>query len=180
MKEKHIKYIVIYCLVMLMTVSCNYSNKENTKELESILSNLSTSSFFIAVDVKCGNETFPIVIANDSFYRIMIKSGLVRDQDDYINKNVKTILKHKSIHFDIQDKEILKNFVILRNDTIRISLDKNKEEFINKYFTNNSLKTNEVAFEQEKAIVYYLFNKRIYCKKDCLSGRISIISLKSQ
>jgi hypothetical protein len=175
MKEKHIKYIVIYCIVML-SISCNYYNKENTKELKSILSNLSTSSFFIAVDVKCGNETFPIVIANDSFYSIMIKRGLVKDQVDYINKTVKTILKHKSIHFDIQDKEILKNYAILRNDTLSTSLEKNKEEFINKYFINNSLKTKEVAFEQEKAIIYYLFNKRIYCKKDCLSGRISIIS----
>jgi hypothetical protein len=173
MKENHIKYIVIYCLVML-SISCNYYNKENIKELESILSNLTTSSFYIAVDVNCGNETFPIVIPNDSFYSIMIKRGLVKDQDDYINKTVKTILKHKSIHFDIKDKEILKSYSILKNDTLSSSLEKNKEEFINKYFANNSLNTKEVTFEQEKAIIYYLFKKRIYCKKDCLSGRISI------
>ena len=160
---------------IFQSISCNHAKKDLIKELQSILSNFSTSSFFIPVDVTIENETFPIVITNNSFYNILLQSGIVKNQEEYTDKIINNILKKESILCKIKYIEILKEYSVLKNDTLKIFLTKYKNDFLNKYFINNRLKTNEVSFIQEKAIIYYLFNSRIYCRRDCVSGSIFIV-----
>jgi hypothetical protein len=179
MKMKYLKYVAVYCLVT-MVVSCHNYDKNAINELQLVLGDFSTSSFFIAIDVKCGNEVFPIIINNDSFYNIMLQKRLVYNQEDYTKKITKKIIKKESILFDKKDETILKNYSILENDTLNISLKENKDDIIKKYFSNNLLKTKEISYTQEKAIILSLFNNRIYCKKDCVSGSIFIVSVKPE
>ena len=173
MRKKYLKYAV-FSFVIIST-SCQYYNKNIIKDLKIILGDFSTSSFCIALDVKCGTEEFPIVINNDSFYDILLQRGLVNNQEDYIKKITKKIAGKESILFDKRDEKILQDYSLIKNDTLSISIKKDKKDFIEKYFHNNSLKTKEISYAQEKAIIFYLFNNRIYCKKDCITGNIFIV-----
>jgi hypothetical protein len=143
--------------------------------LRLVLCNFKTSSFFISVDVTCEKETFPIIIGNDSFYDILLQSKIAKNHEEYIDIVINSIIKKKPIPFDAEDTELLKGYAVIKNDTLNILLKKDKEGFMNKYFTNNKLKSQEISFIQEKAIIYYLFNSRIYCRRDCVSGSISIV-----
>jgi hypothetical protein len=178
MKKKYLKYAV-FSLVVILT-SCSGYNKNIIKDLEVVLGDFSTSSFCIVVDVRCGTEEFPIVINNDAFYDMMLQRRLVNNQEDYIMKITKKIASKESILFENRDETILQDYSLIKNDTLSISVKKDKKAFIQKYFSNNLLKTKEISYAQEKAIIFYLFNSRIYCKKDCITGNIFIVPVNSK
>lgn len=178
MKIKYLKYTAFSFLIVL--TSCQSCNKSMIKDLQIILGDFSTSSFCIAVDVKCGAEEFPIVINNDSFYDIMLQRGFVNNQEDYIKQITEKIARKESVLFDKRDETILQDYSLIKNDTLSISIKKDKKAFIEKYFHDNTLKTKEISYAQEKVVIFYLFNNRTYCKKDCITGKISIVPVNQK
>ncbi len=176
MKYTHIKHFVVFSFILL-SISCNRNNGDITKELKSVLSNLSTSSFFIAVDITCGSETYPVVVPNHSFYNMLLQRGIVKSQEGYIDKMINNIVKKEPVMFDTKDSEMIKGYSVIKDDTLNISLKKDKTGLIRKYFVDNKLKTSEVSYMQRKAIIYYLFNNRTYCRMDCVSGTIFIVPI---
>lgn len=172
------KIIIQYILfsIVLTIVSCDHLNQKGIEEMQLILSNFSTSSIFIAVDVTCKKETFPIVITNNTFYNILLQSGIVKNQEEYTEKVMDNILKRKMLIVNDTDEEILKGYLVIKNDSLNNSIGKNKKDFINKYFSGNKLRTREISFLEEKNIIYCLFISRTYCRRDCVSGDIFLVT----
>lgn len=165
--------IISILIISILTISCN--TKETVPvELKSAIRSISTSSYEIVVDIKCGSESFPIVISNNSLFNILLQSRIVHNQEDYSNKIIKSIERNKSIELDVKDKEMIKSYAVTKNDTIESFLKNNHKAFINKYFENNWFKSENFSFQEEKAVIYYLFINKIYCRMDCVSGYILI------
>lgn len=169
------KKAILLLLMLGLLSSCKSYDAEQKEELQIVLGNLSTSSFIITVDVKCGNEKFPIVIDNESLFYILFQRKDVKNKEDYINEVTRIITKKQVINFDMADKEMIKSYSVTLNDSIETFLNDNKEGFISKYFEDNWLKSEEISFIHKKAILYYLFKNKIYCKRDCVSGYIFIV-----
>jgi len=168
------KYIQILCLFILLA-SCISVEKKPDKLL-SILNNISTSSYFIAIDVKCSNEVFPIIDTNNSLFLMLRKRGIIKDQNDYIVMMLRLLKNNEPIFFTEKDREVLKSCSVTKNDSLDISLKSDKDAFWDKYFENNRFKSEEFSFDQAKAVIYYLFKNGIYCKRDCNSGYVFIDS----
>jgi hypothetical protein len=169
------KKIIAIIYLSFFSVACNTDVKK-TDELIDILNNISTSSYFIAIDVKCGEETFTITITNNIFYLMLKDEKLLKNDDHYSSMMIKKIINNEAITFNKSNKEILDGYSVIKNDSLEIFLKTNKDAFLNKYFENSRFKSEEFSFDQAKAIIYYLFKKGIYCRRDCNSGYVFIDS----
>ena len=109
-------------------------------------------------------------------FLIVRDEGLVKTQKDYFDLIIGKITKNEALVLNGKDEEILKDYSVIKNDSIETLLKRNRNEFLNKYFENGRFKSEEFSFIQEQAVVYYLFNDEIYCRRDCGSGYIFIAS----
>lgn len=173
-------YIGLFLFICLF--SCDFNeDKKLGEELKNLTSNFSTSSYFIVIDVKYKDEIFPIVIENYTLYDMMFETRKIDTRDEYISEITKCIMNKDTVIFNsTKDKEILESYKVYENDTLKSLLKRNKKKFINKFFINQRLNTENLSFIDEKTIIYYLFNKRIYCLKDCTSGDILLTIPKKQ
>jgi hypothetical protein len=178
MKENFQLHFIIICSIFL-NISCNHNYLGIKKEIQLITNDISTTSFFIAVNLSCDGETFPVVITNNSLYKMMWHRGMIHTQEEYSKKIVKSIIRMEPISFDANDKEVLQSYLVIKDDSLRQSLETDKKAFIEKYFVDNKLKSKGLLFAKEKTIIYYLFNNRIYCRRDCISGNIFIVPVTS-
>ena len=104
----------------------------------------------------------------------MWQRRIIQTQEEYRDKIFAYITNNKPIVFGINDKAILKSYYVAQDDTLNKSLKKDKDAFIDRYFIDNKLKSEDISFTKEKAIIYYLFNNGTYCKRDDISGSIFI------
>ena len=174
MISKCLKHL-IFLAFAVSSISC--SSKENiTNDLKLAIKNISTSSSFIAIEVSCGKDTFPILIGNNILYLIVRDEGLIKSEEEYFDLMIEKIIKKKIIVIRKTDDEILKSYSVSKNDSIGTFLKTDRNKFLNKYFENGRFKSEEFSFIQETAVIYYLFNDGIYCQRDCESGYIFIAS----
>jgi len=170
--------IFLALFTVTMILACNKTNYEN--ELLLVLSDKSTSGFFISIDVNCEKETFPIVINNSSLYNILFKRKVVKSQEEYSDMISQKIIKKDALQFDAEDNEMLKGYSIIMDDSLEIYLKMAPKKIINEYFGNERFKSEVFTFDQEKEIIYCLFKNRIYCRRDCVSGYVFITPLSNK
>ena len=162
-------YFISILLTVIWSFSCSSKN-EISPELQTALKNFSTSSYQIVVDISCRKETFSIVIDNGTFFNILLQRGLVKDQEDYSSKIIEILKKNKKIFLENKDWEMIKSYSVPKDNSLEYQLKNDSLSFVNKYFENHMFRSKAFSFSEEKAVIYYLFKKGIYCKRDCITG----------
>ena len=112
---------------------------------------------------------------------MMFERRMVDTRDEYVTEITKYIMNKEPVIFNsTKDKEILESYKVYENDTLKNLLTRDRKKFINKFFVKKRLNTENLSFTEEKAIIYYLFNTRIYCIKNCTSGEVSLAISKKR
>jgi hypothetical protein len=166
MKMVRVTYISLI-LSIVYIVGCNYQEKDKLPYKN--LSDFSTSSGYIYVDIQHRNGTYTIVIDNSGFYgslkHYMFHNKLSKRK--YQNMVTKALKTNTYIEVSKELDTEMRYFLV-------------KKELINKYDTVDLNKgyirpdgmfTDSIDRNNQRAVIYTLLKKGIRnCYKDCESG----------
>lgn len=165
--------VFITCAILFLS-SCSQRNR-NSEFYKLTTSNFSTGSYFICPIVQCNDSLYPIVIQNDDFWGILFRRGRVASQIEFTNKIMSAFIDNKPYIVDTSVLRVLKmGYIVERDEKLDSLLSLDKDVIIRKYFKKNTFVSKTFDFAQEKRVIFALYNKRIACRRNCVSGYILV------
>ena len=161
---------LMFIIIMILTGTFTGCSQEDSTFYDKVLNDFDTTSYYVAIDIKCSSYKGRVLIENNDLYLLLHKTkGL--DKQEY-----KSFMKRKLIHHGIlkirsNPPEILNFIQVTEQVRVDVFANQGANEFIARYFDGRVLK-DEVPLIERYAIINQLFFWDIPVKIDKISGKL--------
>lgn len=170
--------VFITCAFLFLS-SCSQRNR-NSEFYKLTTSDFSSGSYFICPIIQCNDSLYSIVIQNDDFWGMLFRRAKVESQIEFTDKILSALIDNKPFLVDTSILSGLKNgYIVERDEKLDSLLSLDKDLIFRKYFKKNTFLSETFDFTQEKRVIFALYNKRIACRRDCVSGYILVKDSKN-
>lgn len=169
---KTFKYLCVICL--LLTSCFGRVNHSTTLFVDKSISDFSTSSCFLYLLAKTQNDTIPIVIQNRDLRNMYFQNNIIPDSIKYVSFVKETLAGDNCFDLRFIDDSVINSYKVVHDSIFYYYKELPTETLLTNYFQDSCLNNKEVSFRETLQIISILYERKILCKRNCLSGEICI------